>query len=380
MLLTNLCAHLLPLLSSPQFHSPPALNSQGPNINATQSHALAFTMFAQELLETFDELGLGLEADARGDGLNAIRKGLTSIINRVVSPLIASIRTELMPVIEALETPNNISSKVTAGVKAATIYHPSIITLQSVMPIYARVLTKYTSSSTSHTILASFLISLVWKGLLALSNRLFDLSVPSSVTLPSNRRARTPPTPPVTPPLGRFTLKLPPSRPPSPPIVVLPATASADARALFDLLNILPRPSAERADTRLAQEAVDEAFEALDALSTLLGAIHKKSEPDRSPADIAQELAALTKDIPSLVALPPLLRAYGDPNFNLVATVLGLSESEYRQGCLSGIGRAEECASVIIQRVLDVMRANNDTDGVIYEWLRLETSNNADQY
>ncbi|XP_006460929.1 hypothetical protein AGABI2DRAFT_204264 [Agaricus bisporus var. bisporus H97] len=374
-LLTDLCAHLLPLLSSPQFHSPPALSLQGPNINPTQSHALAFMMFAQELLETFDELGLGLEADARGDGLNPIRKGLVSIIDRVVSPLIASIRTELMPVIEALETPNSISPKVTTGVKTAIIYHPSIVTLQSAMPIYAKVLTKCTASSASHTNLASFLISLVWKGLLALSNRPFIHSVPSFPVLPSVKRARTPPTPPLTPPLGRFTLKLPPSRPPSPPIVAVPATASADTRALFDLLNMLPRPSAERADTRLAQEAVDEAFEALNALSTLLDAIHTKSEQGCSAGDMALELTALTQDIPSLVALPPILYAYGGPNFDSVAKLLGLSESEYRQGCLSGIGRAEECASVIIHHVMDVMRAHDDANGITYKWLQLEATN-----
>lgn len=346
-------------------------------MNATQTHALAIATFAHELLETFDELGLGLEVDVRGDGLNPIRKGLVSIINRVVNPLVAGIRVELMPIIEALETPNDSPPKT--GVRTATIYHPSIITLQAVMPIYARTLAKYTASSTSHTILAAFLIALVWKGLVALSNRPFVASAPPSPMLLSSKRTRTPPasnTPPVTPPPGRFTLKLPPSRPPSPPIVAVPASASGDARALFDLLNTFPRPSAEREDTRLAREAVDEAFEALGALSALLDAIHKKSGQGRTAGDMAREINALTEDIPSLIALPVLLYAYGDPDSGSVAKLLGLSESEYRQGCLSGIGRAEECASVITHRVMDVLRIHGDANGIVYKWLQLETTAN----
>lgn len=379
-LLTNLSAHLLPLLSSPLFHSPAAPTVQNPNPNPTQIHALAIATFAQELLEIFDELGLGLDADVRGDGLKSIREGLVSIINRVVSPLVAGIRVELMPVIEALETPNTSPPKAVTGNKAATIHHPSIITLQAVMPIYARTLAKYTTSPTSHTILATFLIAVVWKGLVALSHRPFVASAPPSPALTSSKKTRALPalpssnTPPVTPPPGRFTLKLPPSRPPSPPVVAVPASASADAQALFDLLNILPRPSADKGATRLAREAVDEAFEALKALSALLDAIHKKSGHGRTAEDMAREINILTEDIPLLIALPVLLHAYGGSHSTSVANLLGLSEDEYRNGCLSGIGRAEECASVIAHRIMDVLRMHGDINGIVYRWLQLETA------
>lgn len=367
-LLTNLSAHLLPLLSSSLFHSS-APTIQNPNPNPTQVHALAIATFAQELLETFDELGLGLDADIRGDGLKSLREGLVSIINRVVGPLVTGIRAELIPVIEALEIPNNSPPRTVTGSKATTIYHPSIVTLQAVMPIYARALAKYTACPASHTILATFLVAAVWKGSVALSHRPF-LSTPSSIVSYNDH----PPTPPVTPPPGRFTLKLPPSRPPSPSIPAVPASASTDAHALFDLLNMLPRPSEARESTRLAWEAVAEALEALDALSALLDSIHNKSSYGRTADDMASEIDSLTEDIPLLIALPVLLHAYGGSDSASVASLLGLSESEYRKGCLSGIGRAEECAPVIAHRVMHALKTHTDANEIVYRWLQLETA------
>ncbi|KXN90160.1 hypothetical protein AN958_04650 [Leucoagaricus sp. SymC.cos] len=375
-LLTNLSGHLLPLLASPHFHSPPTPIAQSPSPNPTQVHALANATFAQELLETFDELGLGLDADVRGDGLKSIREGLVSVIHRVVNPLIGSMRSELIPLIEALENVNDSHVKSLPGVKPSMVYHPSIVSLRTIMPAYAKVLARYTASPTTHTVLATFLIAVVWKGLVALSHRPFVTSAPPSPVLVSNKKARTPSpynTPPVTPPLGRFTLKLPPSRPPSPPTIAIPASASADAQALFDLLNTLPRPNACIEATRLAREAVDEAFDALKALSALLDAIHKKNSDGRSPRDMAKEINVLAEDIPVLIALPILLHAYGGSKSGSVANLLGLSESEYRKGCLGGIGRAEECASLVAQRVMDALQVQGDADGIIYQWLRLET-------
>ncbi len=368
MLLTNLSAHLLPLLSSPLFHSSvPTL--QNPNPTPIQLHALAIATFSQELLETFDELSLGLDSDVRGDGLKSIREGLVSVINRVVGPLVASIRAELIPVIEALETPNNSPPKT--GSKTATIYHPSIITLQAIMPIYARALTKYTACPASHTILATFVVAAVWKGLVALSHRPF---LSTSLCSSPNKKDDHLPTPPVTPPPGRFTLKLPPSRPPSPTILAVPASASADAQALFDLLSLLPCPSEATEGTRLAREAVAEALEALKALSALLDAIHNKSGYDRTAEDMANEIDSLTEDIPLLIALPVLLHAYGGSNSASVANFLGLSESEYRKGCLSGIGRAEECAPVVAHRVMHSLGIHMDANEIVYLWLQLETA------
>ncbi|KAJ3565907.1 hypothetical protein NP233_g7347 [Leucocoprinus birnbaumii] len=389
-LLTNLSAHLMPLLASPSFYSPPLPASQTWSPNATQAHALAIATFAQELLEAFDELNLGLDADIRGDGLKSIREGLVSIIHRVVSPLVSDLRAELFPIIEALENANGGQTKAVAGIKAATIYHPSIITLRAVMPTYAKALARYTSFPTSHGILASFLVAVVWKGLVALSNRPYASSAPQYPDV-MNKKVRTPPpynTPPVTPPLGRFSLKLPPSRPPSPPIAAIPARASADAQALFDLFNTLPRPSADKEATRLAREAVDEAFDALKALSALLDAIDKRNNDAGAPIAMAKEVHELAEDIPLLIALPILLSAYGGLNPGSVATLLCTSEAEYRKNCLSGIGRAEECAPVVAQRVMDALQMQAEhriietlpmpyeTNSIIYEWLRLETSTN----
>lgn len=393
-LLSNLSAHLLPLLGSPLFHSPFLPTNPNPTLNATQSHALAIATFAQELLETFDELGLGVDADVRGDGLKSIREGLVSIVHRVVGPLVASIRDVIVPIIEALESANDSQARSLVGAKASTIYHPSIVALRAVMPIYAKVLSRYTATSASHTILASFLIAIVWKGLVALSNRPYAPSAPPSPDLVYNKKVRalvrTPSpyhTPPVTPPLGRFSLKLPPSRPPSPPINGAPASVSADAQALFDLLSTLPRPSIGKEATRLAREAVDEAFDALEALSVLLGAIDKRSYNGGTPIVTVREVHELVKDVPLLIALPIMSGAYGGQDPGSVAAVLGLSEAEYRKNCLSGIGRAEECAPVIAQRVMDALQIKAEYctnsslriqtgPNIIHEWLQLEISTN----
>lgn len=395
-LLTNLSALLLPLLGSPVFYSPFLPTNPNSTLNATQCHALAIATFAQELLETFDELGLGVDADIRGDGLKSIRDGLVSIVHRVVSPLVASIRDEIAPIIEALENASDSQAKSLFGAKASTVYHPSIVALRAVMPTYAKVLTRCTVTPASHTILASFLIAIVWKGLVALSNRPYASSAPPSPSsdLVSNKKVRTPVrtpspchTPPVTPPLGRFSLKLPPSRPPSPPISTAPASISADAQALFDLLNTLPRPSAVKEATRLAREAVDEAFDALEAVSALLGVIDKRSYDGGTATITVQEVHELAKDIPLLITLPILSSAYGGSKSGSVATLLGFSETEYRKNCLSGIGRAEECAPVIAQRVMDALQIQAEycadsslriqaEPNIIHEWLQLEISTN----
>ncbi|TFK44519.1 hypothetical protein BDQ12DRAFT_641238 [Crucibulum laeve] len=378
-LLTNLSAHLLPLLNSPAFHTPPAPTVQSPNPNPTQLHALAIAGFSEELLESFDELGLGVDSDARGDGLKSIREGLASLINRVVTPLVTALRGELMPLIEALETPNTSAGvKVVIGAKVTVVNHPSIVTLQTLMPICARALTRYTSSPLSHATLATFLISLVWKGLVALSHRqqLTPSPPPSPQFGPSlpvkKRTGSSSTTPPITPPAGRFTIKLPPSRPPSPPLVSLPASAAADARALYELLNTLPRPGGGSEASRLAREAVDEAFEGLKALPILLDAIQNKSDSGHNAEELASEMDVLTTELPSLIVLPILLHAYGDGVNTSVPSLLGLKDEEYRKGCLSGFGRAEECATAVVHRVMTALLAKPDGNGIVLRWLELE--------
>ncbi|KAJ6593662.1 hypothetical protein B0H19DRAFT_919967 [Mycena capillaripes] len=375
-LLSNLSAHLLPFISSPLFLSPPAPTVQAPTPNPTQLHALAISAFAGEVLEVFDDLALGLDADARGDGLKVIREGLVSIVNRVVHPLVAGIKAEMMPLLEALETPNSCNTtKISSAAKNAPVQHQSITALTSVVPVYARALSRYTASRYSQAALTPFLISVVWRGLVALANRPYlPPSPPPSpglvpTTLAVKKRRSSSITPPLTPPSARFTIKLPPSRPPSPPGVLIPTSTAADARALCELLETLPRPMADTESTRLANEAIDEAFDGLKALPPLLDAV-QTTPPSQYVAE--HELEVLTEELPTLLALPVLLNAYGSKSGRSVAQMLGLSEEEYRKGCLSGFGRAEECAAAVGQRILDILHQGEVAPAVVREWLEAE--------
>lgn len=391
---SNLSSDLLPLLASPAFQTNLVPTPQNPNSNATQLHAIGLATLAGEVLEAFDGLGLGLETDMRGDGLKSIREGLVSMVRRVVDPLINGIRNELMPLLEALEA--NANAPNPPKVSRSPVAHPSIMTMQALMPLYARALGRYVTSTVAETSLASLLISLIWRGLVALSNRPNPLpSPPASPTLSSTKtkdgrhgvsQSRT--TPPATPPTSRFTLKLPPSRPPSPPGAsnVRGSSVAADCRALYDLLKLLPRPSADKETTRLAREAVDEGFDALSSLTALLEAIQATAASTRGRAgapgpgltELESELEALTEDLPMLIALPILLRTFlppvGADHERTVASILGLSEVEYRRGCLSGFGRAEECTEAVGKRMLEALRTGalvgaSEKVDVVMKWV-----------
>ncbi|KAG5652476.1 hypothetical protein H0H81_004884 [Sphagnurus paluster] len=379
-LLTNLSAHLLPLISSPAFQHAPAPTVQSPNPNPTQVHAIAIAIFVGELLETFDALDLGVDVDARGDGLKPIREGLVSLVNKIVGPLVVAIRKELVPVLDALETSNpGTGTKATPGIKPTSVLHPSIITLQTIMPIYAKAVARYTTTTASQGILATFLISIVWRGLVALSHRPYN-PAPSTPTSPGLipvvlKRSRGSTTPPLTPPGARF--KLPPSRPPSPPVAVLPATAAADARALFDLFSLFPLPTGDNKATRLAREVVDDALQGLQGLPALMEAVYSlpsKIGSTQSVTEAARELAILTTEVPLLIALPvvlqvPLNGVY--PRIS-VGNMIGLPEDHYRKECLPGFGRAEECSTTVALRALDGLVTNPDAHPVVSRWLEME--------
>ncbi|KAK7472923.1 hypothetical protein VKT23_001028 [Stygiomarasmius scandens] len=378
-LLTNLGNLLLPILSSSAFRSAPTL--QAPNPNPTQLHALGISGFAGELLETFDELSLGFDNDARGDGLKSIRDGLVSAVNRVVSPLVLNIRNEVNVLVDALETPITTSKNV-AGQK---VLHPSIVTLQSIIPIYAQNLKRYIGSSTNQTVLVSSVISIVWRGVIALSHRQAVFTTPpASPTLQpagsgslKKRRGSPSTTPPVTPPATRFNIKLPSSRPPSPQNNMSSALTSpssaADARALYELLQCLPLPDAEKEASSFAREAIDEAMNALRALANLFDVALSLIKPteDRSVTDQARELETVTEQIPTLIALPVLLQAHGGIDV-LVSSILGLPEDEYRNGCLSGFNRADQCAIAVGRRVCEYLQEAGYRESVLLAWLESE--------
>lgn len=369
----NLSSLLLPLLSSPQLLALPSTAPQASVLSATQLHAIGISALAGELLETFDEFYLGVDGDTRGDGLKQIREGLVSLVNRIVGPFLGLMKIELMPLVEALENPHGKTQK------HSVTLHPSIIALQTVMPAYSKAITRYTTTPASQKILATHLISLIWKGLVALTSRPFvPPSPPSSPqanpAVVKKRRGSPTSSPPMTPQPARFAIKLPLSRPPSPPFPVVPSATSADARALFDLLNMLPRPDEAKQTTRLAREAVDEAYDGLKALSPFIDLVYQRSA-SVSIDETVHLLETAAADIPTLIALPIVLHMYsrGDS----VANLLGLTEAGYRSGCLTGFGRAEECAGAVGQRVIDLLSASIGRGSIPCKWLEAEISEDA---
>jgi len=97
--------------------------------------------------------------------------------------------------------------------------------------------------------------------------------------------------------------------------------------------------------------------------------------------DLASELGTLTADLPTLIALPILLNAYvftsekGGPRS--VPSILGLPEERYRQDCLAGFGRAEECTAAVGRRVLDVLSnqpglTSDPVAEAVVRWLKTE--------
>ena len=345
----------MPLLLSPSFHSTPNISNQFSFPNPAQLHVLSIAKFAEELLQVFDELGLGLDNDVRDDGLKSIREGFVSLIKRVVNPLITAIRMELIPLMEALEYPiPSNGSKPSVGPKSTIVYHPSIVSLQILMPVYARALTSYTTSTLSHSTLASLLISVLWRALIALSHRIDVNKSPlltpeGSPLLTAKKRTATPP-----PPISRLTR----------------ASAAVDCKALYDLLVQLPQPSAGPKSSQLAKEAVDQAFQGLKTLPTLLDIAVNKGRSGTAE-DLVTKFNDLTTEIPSLIALPIVLRAFAGPGTLSVSAMLGIPEEEYRRGCLSGFGRAEECTVTIAQGVMDILQTDSSANSIVIRWLEM---------
>ncbi|KAK2467834.1 hypothetical protein APHAL10511_000129 [Amanita phalloides] len=357
-LLTNLSAYLSPLLASPAIH----VSSPTSALNPTQMHALAIAGFAAELLEKFDELTY----DSRIHGLRPIREGLVSLVTRVVNHLVDSLRSELVQLVGALESPasaSGLNCKSNSNTKSGMVYHPSIATLQSMMPLYVRFTTRCTVFADAQPILATFLISIIWRAMVALAHR------PCQIPMAIMNCASPAVTPPVSPPPSRFAIKLPQSRPPSPQLPLVIASTAADARALCELLCQFPRPTGEREATRLAREAVDEAFNGLRALAELLGEVDVALSQPNPEFRLDHD----TLDLSLLIALPVLLRGWSRGTDVSVAEMVGLSEEEYRKVCLSGFGRAEECEAVVVRRVLDTLWRDPRVNPALLAWMENES-------
>lgn len=172
-------------------------------------------------------------------------------------------------------------------------------------------------------------------------------------------------------------MKLPPSRPNTPPNGHTTFTHAGDARALYELLNLLPRPSKENAATKLACEAVDEAFEGFASLVTLFELIQTKGRvtADTNFDELQAELELVTEDLPTLIGLPVMLRTYvniaQDGEARSVASIVGMSELDYRKNCLSGFNRADDCEELVGQHVIGMLRAEPGSPGALMtaRWL-----------
>lgn len=382
-LLSNVSAHLLPLTSSPQFST--TTMCQQSCLNTVQLHAVGLATLAGEVLEAFDQLGLGLEIDGRSDGLKAIREGLVNLVTRVANPLITSIQSELLPLIDGLEKSSPVgrsgSGLNSKSVKASTP-HPSILTLHAVVPLYVKGLAKIAAVDAAQSSLGAMLIALVWHGLVALANRPFTSgSPPASPKLASaiaKPRIKSSPTPPASP-SPRFMTILPPSRPSTPPDRHAGPSLPGDARALFDILGLIAKPSKDKAAGLLASEAVDEAFAALGSLISLFDLVYANPRSDAALnfEQLEADLMAVTDDLPTLIGLPILLRAYvagggsQEGDSRSVASMLGITEGSYRANCLVGFNRADECEEVVGKHIIRVLRNDSATLGavVVANWL-----------
>ena len=97
--------------------------------------------------------------------------------------------------------------------------------------------------------------------------------------------------------------------------------------------------------------------------------------------ELARELGVLTADLPTLITLPILLNAYvftGEKgSARSVSSILGIPEERYRQECLAGFGRAEECTVAVGKRVLDVLSnqpgsVSDPAAEAVVRWLKAE--------
>lgn len=366
--MTNLSAHLLPLLNSQAFIT----SGQSPShtLNLTQTHALAYATLAGEILESFYSLGLG----THNDGLIPIKEGLENLAARAANPLIAAVRKDLTTLIDALEFPPSVngSPKFGPSGSAKATLHPSIIALHNSMPLYARALSRYTAPfpcvAQIQGALTALLIGVTWRALVALAHR----NTPQGSPFLSPKTVSPAASPPSSPAMKKkqlapFTISRPSTRPPSPVRSSSPsASCGDDARTVHDLLSTLPRPRSGPE----AEEAVDAALRGLSALSALLFIC-----PSLPGVD---ELEKLTEDIPTLICLPVVIRAYVSPTGHSVASAMGMTEDEYRQTCLCGFSRAEDCAAVVgsqfLRGLVSEASIKEREREIVIEWLEDEVN------
>ena len=106
---------------------------------------LALATFAGELLEVFDELGLGLDSDTRGDSLKLMREALLSVATQVIYLVSRDQDRACIPyrsawsacsLVYAPQMPLYIQRRSARSILP-------ILTLRGITPIHTRALTRY---------------------------------------------------------------------------------------------------------------------------------------------------------------------------------------------------------------------------------------------
>jgi hypothetical protein len=347
-----------------------------------------------ELLQTFDTLSLGIGQGVDRDGLRGVRETLETLVKRVVGGLLDGLKAEITGLLDPMEAaPPPIPSPPISS--TALIHNPSsssfllpgshkpptpplpdpIANFATHIPSISQRLAKYASacppakdSGIIQTLLAGFLIKVMWKAVLTLSMRPLTLSASTEQLTPPTtssglkpRRSTGPDmhsyTPPSTPPSLRFTSLLPSlSRPPSPPLRSR-RTLSGEVGIVSKALREMVRPK----EGTVAAEAVSEAR---DVCNDFEGWV-KKIEPH--PRPLQANLEEEEEDVPMLLMLNVLLASQTPAR--RVGRLLGLDEGVYREGWMSGFGRADECAGVVGRAVVDVLERERVGEDVV-AWIR----------
>ena len=177
--LSNMLMPLLPYVTGAGFGTDKGIAGISVPSPVAQSHALALAALAAELLESLNAIHRTGIAGGTGVGggvdyLRGIRTSLANLIQRVVSPLIGGVKSELEPILDLLATaplPRQDVDKAGSSVVPAT--PTGVIALAAAIPSVTTKLARYTTvpGEVSESAHAALLIALVWRGLVALSSR-----------------------------------------------------------------------------------------------------------------------------------------------------------------------------------------------------------------
>lgn len=454
-LLNKLSAMLMPILPYVTYSSTEVSPSGTVSVLA-QAHALGIARMAAELLEALNAVSQNAVLGTGGiDHLRGIRDGLDIILKRVVEPLVSGVNAELGPIVDTLATaPSDMDAQTANGVLSLAAALPAAATRlewytalpgnapqsanaallirlvwRTLLALSCRPLSDPFATSTtamkkpgSREGMKEFAgkekhtppglkakKELPFVNALSHARPASHSSVPgaatnavamnSNVVTDSNGIHRVPSrTPPSTPRFGRLSLPLTSiSRPPSPaskaaqsaPALTPLQRLLADTTAVQAMLGTLSKPPRGG----LAQEAVDEAFDALEGFKNMLRWLVEEvgsfstSRDKRGLQNMTKSLLHASENCPALIALnvliqlvPPaqLPRQYSSVEASLLASaesiisnewrpiaiseLLGISDAEYRSSCFAGFGRADAAVEPVGRVLLSVLQPSINAD------------------